>query len=242
MAPAEMEQRLSQVRSSTERLIKALYALDWPDGVLRGPTLLPGWSRAHVLAHLAGNADGIWRVVDGAGRGESAVMYPGGDPVRDAEIEAGAGLDAGALLTRVRDSADRLDQAWAELPDAGWDVQGITRTGRSTVRQLVASRWREVEIHWVDLAVGYGPANWPAAFVAPLLPSLVDPQRLGPRLPAGTAVEVEATDSGSRWAAGSGQPVPVRGPSWALTAWLIGRTGAVADVIVEPPPLTAWLP
>ncbi len=236
-----MEQRLSQVRSSTERLVKALYGLDWPAEVLRGPSLLPGWSRAHVLTHLARNADGIWRVTEGASRGESALMYPGGEPARDAAIEAGAGRDAAQLLADVRDTADRLDQTWAQLPDTGWEVEGITRTGRSTTRALVASRWREVEIHWMDLAIGYGPADWPAAFVAPLLPSLADPDRLGPRLPAGTAVELEATDSGARWTAGSGAPVLVRGPSWALTAWLIGRPGAVSDVLTDPPALGTWL-
>jgi hypothetical protein len=70
-------------------------------------------------------------------------------------------------------------------------------------------RWREVEIHRVDLADGYGPGDWPASFVAPLLPSLLDPHRIGPRLPAGLTVEVVNTDSGQRWLVGEDVPAPV---------------------------------
>jgi hypothetical protein len=53
-------------------------------------------------------------------------------------------------------------------------------------------------------------------------------------------VQVEATDSGRQWSAGAGDPVLVRGPSWALTAWLVGRPMAVADVLTDPPPLAPW--
>jgi maleylpyruvate isomerase len=238
---AELEQRLGHVRESTDRLVTSLAELALTAETLRGPSLLPGWSRAHVLSHLARNADAIWRMVDGAARGESAEMYPGGQAVRDADIEAGAQHSPAELLADVRASAERLDQAWSKLPDEGWDIEGITRTGRSTIRRMVASRWREVEIHAVDLDLGYLPASWPAAFVAPLLPSLADPERLAPRLPDGVAVEMEATDSGHTWLAGSGDPVLVRGPSWALTAWLLGRPGAVRAVLGTPPQLSPWL-
>jgi maleylpyruvate isomerase len=239
--PAELEQRLAQVRASTGRLVDALTALDLSDDVIRQPSLLPGWTRAHVLAHLARNADAIRRGAEGAARGEPAEMYPGGDDARAAAIEAAAAAAGAAILADLSSAAERLQQTWSTLPAAAWDCDTVTRTGRLATWRLVQARWREVEIHRVDLALGYGPADWPAAFVAPLLPSLTDPERLGPRLPAGVAVLVEATDSGQQWAAGSGEPVPVRGPSWALACWLIGRPAAVADVLVDPPPLAAWI-
>ena len=126
-----------------------------------------------------------------------------------------------------------------------------------------------MEIHRVDLDEGYGPGDWPASFVAPLLPSLLDPERLGPRLPPGLTVEVVNTDSGQRWsvyggpagvaartarcaavaapaggaagAAGRPRPVRVVGPSWALVGWLIGRAQAVRQELGDPPELAPWL-
>jgi maleylpyruvate isomerase len=238
--PTELEQRLTQVRTSTGRLVEALAATEVTDEVLRQPSLLPGWSRGHVLTHLARNADAVRRGAEGAARGEPTAMYPDGDDGRAAEIEAGAARDSAALIADLTDAAARLDKAWSALPPAGWDCDTLTRTGRLATWRLVRTRWRELEIHWVDLLLGYGPADWPAAFVAPLLPSLADPDRLGPRLPAGVAVTVAATDSGQQWSAGAGDPVSVRGPSWALTCWLIGRQQAVANVLADPPTLAPW--
>jgi maleylpyruvate isomerase len=238
--PAELEQRLTQVRASTDRLTAALAALAPPDAALRQPSLLPGWSRGHVLSHLARNADAIRRAAEGAGRGEPTEMYPGGEEERAAEIDTGAARGAAAILADVTVAAERLDAAWSTLPAAAWDSETLTRTGPRATWRLVAARWREVEIHWVDLAIGYGPADWPAAFVAPLLLSLADSDRLAPRLPAGVAVQVEATDSGQQWSAGAGEPLRVRGPSWALTSWLVGRPMAVADVLPDLPPLAPW--
>ena len=51
----------------------------------------------------------------------------------------------------------------------------LTRTAdKSTPARWLGARWREVEIHHVDLAAGYGPQDWPAAFVAHELPPTAD--------------------------------------------------------------------
>ena len=155
------------------------------------------------------------------------------------------------------------------MTPADWAADAVTRAGPQPARRLIGARWREVEIHRVDLDEGYGPGDWPASFVAPLLPSLLDPERLGPRLPEGLTVDVVNTDSGQRWSvyggpggvgrtapvrgtarasraarAGSAAgPVPVRvvGPSWALVGWLIGRLPAVRRELGDPPELAPWL-
>jgi len=240
--PDDLDRRLDQVRASTARLVEELVALAPADDTLRRPSLLPGWTRAHVLSHLARNADALCRAMVGAQRGEPAVMYPGGTEARDAEIAAGATRAAAAIIADVADSARRLDHAWSATSGAAWDVATVTRQGAQPVWRTVGSRWREVEIHWVDLELGYGPADWPAAFLAPLLPALADADRLGPRLPPGVAVEIEATDSGHRWSAGDGpERVPVRGPSWAVACWLVGRPAAVRDTLGKPPELAPWI-
>ena len=60
------------------------------DDSCRAPSPLPGWTRGHVLAHWARNADGQTRRVQAAMRGEVTAQYPGGDAQRQADIETGA--------------------------------------------------------------------------------------------------------------------------------------------------------
>jgi maleylpyruvate isomerase len=260
VASDDVARRLDEVRWSTEGLLVALRDRPPTDAWARQPSLLPGWTRGHVLTHLARNADAVARTLAGTARGEKVPMYDG-ESARHADIESGAGRDPAELVRDVRDSARRLEETWSLLTDTDWLGEAVTRTGPLPALRMVGTRWREVEIHRVDLADGYGPGDWPASFVAPLLPSLLDPDRIGPRLPAGLTVEVVNTDSGQRWLVGedvpqpvgtarsaraaavrSAAPPPVRvvGPSWALVGWLVGRPAAVRAELTEPPALRPW--
>jgi maleylpyruvate isomerase len=243
----DVSRRLADVRGSTERLLAWLRDPPRDEVHMRQPSLLPGWTRAHVLAHLARNADAIGRTLQGALRGERVPMYASEDE-RAADIEAGARQTARALVDDVQASAERLDETFARMTPESWERPSYTRAGARSARSMIGSRWREVEIHRVDLDDGYGPGDWPAAFVAPLLPSLVDPDRLAPRLPPDVTVDITDTDSGRRWsvdsAAGGGTTgrlaLRVTGPSWALVCWLVGRPSVVRRELGEPPPLTPW--
>ena len=260
MASDDVTRRLDEVRWSTEGMLAALRERPPTDAWARQPSLLPGWTRGHVLSHLARNADAMVRTLSGAVRGEKIPMYDSED-ARAADIEAGAARPAAELTADVVDSAGRLEQAWAGLDDADWQHDAVTREGAVPAIRLIGMRWREVEIHRVDLADGYGPGDWPASFVAPLLPSLLDPRRIGPRLPAGLTVEVVNTDSGQRWLVGedvpaaggtarstraaavrsaAAPPVRVVGPSWALVSWLVGRPAAVRAELGDLPALRTW--
>jgi maleylpyruvate isomerase len=268
--PDDLSRRLDEVRWSTERFLTALRHPPRDEAHLRQPSLLPGWSRAHVLAHLARNADALVRTLEGTRRGDRVPMYAG-EAERAADIETTAKLPPAQLVEEVAASAERLEHTWSRLTPVEWESDAVTRVGPQPARRLIGARWREVEIHRVDLDEGYGPGDWPASFVAPLLPSLLDPERLGPRLPPGLTVEVVNTDSGQRWsvfggpagvspravtmrgagrgggragrAAPAAGPPPVRvvGPSWALVGWLIGRPQAVRRELGDPPELAPWL-
>jgi maleylpyruvate isomerase len=239
--PDELRQRLADVRESTGRFLAALQVARLTGEELGQPSLLPGWTRAHVLSHLARNADGLARTLEGAHRGEPVPMYPGGDAGRAADIEAGAAQSAEALVADVAGTAGRLDRVWSALRGSSWDAMALTRVEPVPARRTVGMRWREVEIHWVDLTIGYRPSHWPPRFVAVQLPALVRPERLGPRLPEGFAVEIEATDSGGHWSVGTGpRRVTVAGASWALVCWLVGRPAAVRAELGQPPELAPW--
>ena len=48
---------VDETADATARYLEALTTLSEPD--VRAPSLLPGWSRGHVITHVARNADGL---------------------------------------------------------------------------------------------------------------------------------------------------------------------------------------
>jgi maleylpyruvate isomerase len=159
------------------------------------------------------------RLLTGALHGTPAVQYPGGAEGRAADIEAGAGRAASELVADVIRSDEAVDAAFAAMTDEAWTNTVEFRDGRvRTADRCASSRWREVEIHHVDLDLDrYTIADWPAEFVAFVLPGELS--RLGKRLGAGQAVEI----GGIRYGSSGAEAATVDGPDFAVLAWLIGR-------------------
>lgn len=154
---------IEAVRHGTRRVLRAI--ADLTDEQVATQSRLPGWTRAEVLTHLARNADGGRGLAEAAARGEVGTQYPGGAEQRAAEIAAGRGARAAALLSDLRRSCDALMESWHHLPDNSWDRPGRSLTGERTQRGWVWSRWKEVEVHHVDLGLGYSASEWPVTFV-----------------------------------------------------------------------------
>ena len=147
-----------------------------------GPSLLPGWTVGHVLTHLARNADSHVRMLEGAAGGGVVEQYEGGRPARQEGIEVGAARSVSELVDDVRSSAARLEGVWATLPDHAWDGHGVNADGdRWVCDRMPFHRWREVEVHLVDLGIGPSWADWPDDYVARELPRALAtlPGRLG---------------------------------------------------------------
>ncbi|WP_317621021.1 maleylpyruvate isomerase N-terminal domain-containing protein, partial [Streptomyces sp. CBMA123] len=111
----DFEELYEEVRASAERLCAGLERLT--DGQAREPSLLPGWSRGHVLTHLARSAD-AYRWMFALARTGTA---PG--PRADAaalarQLNEGAGRGAEALVADLRAGLDGLLRDAAELPTA----------------------------------------------------------------------------------------------------------------------------
>ena len=136
-------------RAAHRRLIATVNGLD--DETARRPSLLPGWSVGHVLTHLARNADGHARRLEGALRGEEVPRYPGGSAERESNIDAGAGRPARDLAADVTGSAERLEDVWTRSADAGWPSREL----------LAGDRWRTPESPWRRLREGRGPSRRP---------------------------------------------------------------------------------
>jgi maleylpyruvate isomerase len=136
------------------------------DEDVRRPSLLPDWSIAHVLAHLARNADSHTRMLRAAAGGEIADQYVGGVAGRAADIEQWAGRSAGDIAADLGRAVDELERCWATAANGAWQGHGRLTTGQVTpTDDLPFRRWREVVVHHHDLGLDYSWADWPAGYV-----------------------------------------------------------------------------
>jgi maleylpyruvate isomerase len=155
---------IDQLHDCQARLQQRIAGLG--DEVVRQPCLLPGWSIGHLLNHLARNADSVVRRLAGAVRNEIVDQYPGGPAGRAAEIESGAFASAADLITDVETTSRAVERFAAEMPGDAWERLSRSVEGELVpVRVLLAGRIKEVEIHHVDLGLGYQPQDWPDEFV-----------------------------------------------------------------------------
>jgi maleylpyruvate isomerase len=155
---------IAAVGAATEMVLTALATIT--DGDARAASSLPGWTRGHLLTHMARSGDGDRRCVDGAARDEVVQKYPDGMEGRARDIEAGAGRPARELLADVERSQRALDDAWRALPDDAWDRLGDTPMGLRTMVDVVRSRRRELLVHLVDLDIGVVPGDLPRDYLA----------------------------------------------------------------------------
>lgn len=155
-----------------DRLRAAVARLSDPD--LRTPSQLPGWSVAHVLTHLARNAESMWLRIDAASRDEMVEQYAGGVDGREAAIAAGARRSRDEIVHDLDGWCARLDAQFGSLPADVWDRPVRTVSGGDhPVSQLPFRRWREVEVHLADVGLGHASTDWSPEFVARALPSLL---------------------------------------------------------------------
>jgi maleylpyruvate isomerase len=124
----------------------------------RAPSLLAGWSRGHLLSHIARNAESHVRMFQAATRGEVSEQYPGGKPTRNREIDEGSTKSAEQLVVDVRTSIYLLEAAWAAATETTWLGHGIKSHGDGSqvaIHELVLMRWCETEVHHADLDLGF---------------------------------------------------------------------------------------
>ena len=149
---------------SHQRLLQSLDSLT--DDQCREPSALPGWTRGHVLSHLARNAESHVHVLQCAARGEVGEQYVGGARARKEGIESHANDSAELLVNAVRKSIYALEGQWAATNSEGWQGHGVNSAGASiAMSDIVFLRWREVEVHHADLALAFTFADWNSTYV-----------------------------------------------------------------------------
>jgi maleylpyruvate isomerase len=217
---------LAWVRAAHDEVLACLDRL--PDDHFAGPSRLPGWTRAHVAAHLAHNADGLGNLAIWAATGVETPMYASVES-READIEHSAGKRPADLRALVAKSSthlvERLDDLTAEARLV--EVHGLFPPSFAA-GLLPWQRLRESWVHLVDLDADVGFEHLPAPVAAALLDEAAE--RSHARDLAHSFVLVDAA-SARRWALGTAaDPVILTGALPALVGWLTGR---VADAAVE---------
>lgn len=228
---------LDETVIATARYLGALTELGEKE--VRAPSLLPGWSRAHVIAHVARNADALTNVLHGAQAGETRWMYESQES-RDAAVESGARLPLDELRADSVAAAGRWHQATNELHSANLEAPGCRLPGSEPwpVRRVGLMRRTEVEVHHADLGIGYTAADWPTDFVEALM------KRRHRELTAkGVKVRWRATDTGAvRGTDVTGEGPEVSGLAADVVWWLLGRGSGEGLACSEPqlPELGRW--
>ena len=118
----EVRRSMARIGEATDRLLASAGALT--DTGVREPSLLPGWTRGHVLTHIARNADGLGNLLRWARTGITTPMYASREarrrhPSRTAERSVGRTLHS----PRKPHAPSR--QAWAA--PCGWSTRAKTR-------------------------------------------------------------------------------------------------------------------
>lgn len=222
----------AEVAKSDERFLATARELD-----ISAPSALPGWTVGHVITHVARNADGYVNLLTWARTGVETPMYAS-FAVREAEIEQGAGRPIREQLDDLAGSNARFAAAVDAMTPAAWGASVRHLSGRTlTPQQVVWARWREVEVHHVDLGAAYGPADWPEAFTLRLLREVTADL-------AGWAGGLTASANDLSFEARIGAataPITVRGAARDIAAFLIGRSkGDALSADPALPSVPAW--
>jgi maleylpyruvate isomerase len=222
----EVSHSLDRTAMATERLLRTAMALS--DAEMRDPSLLPGWTRGHVLTHIARNADGLVNLLRWARTGTKIPMYASAES-RSADVEAGSGRPAASLAADVRESAAVFAAEAAAQPDEAWTEQVRALYGPPfPAIGVLGHRLSEVEIHHVDLAAGYGPGDWPEDFLIEALPRVAlsftgrddAPRCLVSAEGSKDSFRIGPEQDGAEQ---EGPPVIIHGQPADLLAWLLGR-------------------
>lgn len=208
-----------------ERVVASL-----SDADVAEPSRLPGWTRAHVIAHIDGNARGLANLVTWAKTGVETPMYTSMEQ-RNADIDAGAKLAPQELRARFLQSSSQLADGFKSLRQEDWSVQVRTAQGRMIAsREVIWLRARELMIHAVDLGGDVTFEDLPDDFLIALTDEVVSNRGT---LPGHPAIALQAGEH--RWdISGEGAPAVVDGTLPQIAAYVTGRSS-------REPVLPGWL-
>ncbi len=215
---APLETLRKRIQEATQRLLGDTIGIS--DADWNRPSLLPGWSRAHVAAHLASNADALARLITEAVDGEQSRLYPD-EGLRAEGIERGSSMTGLELQICLDTSAGRLERAMDAVEDWSAPVELLGR--QLALAQVPMARLSEIIVHHLDLDCGFDVGRLDSASARWLLQWATSRHAQDADLP-GLRLESTSGLTGDLGAAADRHIVT--GSDAALWGWLMGRTGA----------------
>lgn len=232
-ASASAKDLIQYLASSSAALTASVRQLD--DSAMSGPSLLPDWTRGHVVTHLAQNAEALTRLLLGAKSGRPLSMYTSRRG-RDADIEHGAERPAAVIVdhfilaTEMFEAGIAITDDWSE--EAVFHAVGGAFT--SPAAEVLLMRLREVEIHHVDLDADYDFTHTEASVQRLLLDDAVE--RFSGRIERPIELVIGGTLAGTISGSTQEEPVRVDVAAGEMLSWLTGRSVASSRL----PALPSW--
>ena len=181
-------------------------------------SLLPNWSRGHVITHLANNARGLSNLIDWALTGVQKDMYVSVEQ-RGIDIEDGAKRPGNEIV------ADFLEQANIFANNLDRLIAGPLLSDEVVLgngmhvhpHEITTLRERELLVHLVDLGLDYKANNWSFDFSIKTLKSVSAGKRK-------ERVNFRLLIAGDHtWTMDQNGMTDIFGTPQSLAAWLMGR-------------------
>ncbi|WP_311214286.1 MULTISPECIES: maleylpyruvate isomerase family mycothiol-dependent enzyme [unclassified Arthrobacter] len=217
ITPETLPAELHKAAGTVTRLLAKL-----DDSSVAEPSELPGWTRGHVLAHLAGISKAMARQLEYARRGESVELYDGGMDGRNKAIALSAGHSLAQHKESVTTAVDAAMAAFDDLGPEGWQARIAYRDG--TVLDGGLALWRELTIHASDLGLGFGPETWSRPFCEHLIGFLAV------RVPDMYKFVLQPTGLPQRTIGIGGTSIAITGMLTDIAAWLAGREPSLGSL------------
>ncbi|MCD4850258.1 maleylpyruvate isomerase family mycothiol-dependent enzyme [Arthrobacter sp. AK01] len=234
ITPDALPAELHKAAGTVTRLLAKL-----DDSSVAEPSELPGWTRGHVLAHLAGISNAMGRQLEYARRGETVELYDGGMDGRTKAIELAAGHSLAQHTESLTSALGSAVSAFDALGPDDWQARIAYRDG--TVFDGGLALWRELTIHASDLGLGFGPETWSRPFCEHLIGFLAA------RVPESRKFVLQPTGLPPRSIGSGGTSVAITGMLTDIAAWLAGREPSLGSLRataaadgVELPDLLPW--
>lgn len=230
---AHLSANLALLSHETSLLVRTAAGLD--DETVQEASLCEGWTRAHVLSHIARNADALGNLVSWAITGRPAAMYDS-PQARDADIAAGSTRGIREIRTDLQDSGARFASTATGLAGSPEHTEVEMRAGRKVLGgHLPTLRLMEVVFHHIDLAAGYTFDDADPGFVKRAVSNAIQRVRANDQAPSVTL----RNDDGDTWSVAGGQQ-HLTGSNAALLLWLARGDGAGVSSEASLPELPSW--
>lgn len=213
---------------ATQRLLGDTIAIS--DQAWQEPSRLPGWTRAHVVTHLAQNANGFYRALESISSGSPGHMYEA-ESIRRSSFERGSERSALDLQIDLDASAGRLNRKFMILEQVPHDYVLELRPGLHLLAHLIPlARLAEVVVHHLDLDCGFYLGDISDQLASMLLQWATHLYRID-----SPSVILESS-TGFRGYLGAPGGEVIRGSNATLFGWVMGRLRPDDPAALDLPP------